>query len=58
LNTFKCIFVTIVQLLKQAFLLPQTVANALKQRRRQIVLNEHEVERLDRLRNPSNYLGK
>jgi hypothetical protein len=50
--------VTIVQLLKQAFLLPQTVANALKQRRRQIVLNEHEVERLDRLRNPSNYLGK
>jgi hypothetical protein len=39
-------------------LLPQTVANALKQKRRQIVLHEHEVERLDRLRNPSNYQGK
>jgi CO dehydrogenase/acetyl-CoA synthase epsilon subunit len=49
---------TVIQMAKQVWLLPQTVANAVKQRRRQIVLNEHEVERLDRIRNPSKYLGK
>jgi hypothetical protein len=37
---------------------PQTVVVALKQRRRQVLQNEHEVERLDRVRNPSKYLGK
>jgi len=34
------------------------VANAVKQRRRQIVLNELEAERLDRIRNPLKHLGK
>jgi hypothetical protein len=58
MKTLKLICLTILQLLKQAWLLPQTVANAVKQRRRQVVLNEHEVERLDRIRNPSKYLGK
>jgi hypothetical protein len=58
MNTLKLIYLTIVQLVKQAWLLPQTFANAAKQRRRQVVLNEHEVERLDRIRNPSKYLGK
>jgi len=48
----------IIQLLKQAWLLPQSVAIAVEQRRRQIVLNELEAERLDRIRNPSKYLGK
>jgi hypothetical protein len=57
MNTLKLIYLTIVQLVKQAWLLPQTFANAAKQRRRQVVLNEHEVERLDRIRNPSKYLG-
>jgi hypothetical protein len=43
---------------KQVWLLPQSVAIALRQKRRQIALNELEAERLDRIRNPSKYLGK
>jgi hypothetical protein len=58
MNALKLIYLTIIQLVKQAWLLPQTIANAVKQRRRQVVLNEHEAERLDRIRNPSKYLGK
>jgi hypothetical protein len=49
---------TIFQLIKQVWLLPQTIANAIQQRRRQMVRNELEAERLDRIRNPSKYLGK
>ena len=56
--TLKVIYLTILQLVKQVWLLPQSVANAVKQRQRQIVLNEHEAERLDRIRNPFKYLGK
>ena len=58
MHTLKLIRLTIIQLLKQAWLLPQSVTIAVKQRRRQIVLNELEAERLDRIRNPSKYLGK
>ena len=58
MHTLKLIGLTILQLVKQACLLPQSVANAVQQRRRQVVLNEHEAERLDRIRNPSKYLGK
>ena len=58
MNTLKLIYLTISQLIKQAWLLPQSVAIALKQRRRQTVLNELEAERLDRIRNPWKYLGK
>ncbi len=58
MNTLKSICLTILQRVKQARLLPQTVAKALKQRWRQVVRNEHELDRLDRLRNPSKYLGK
>jgi hypothetical protein len=39
-------------------LIPKTIVNAIKQRQRQTVLNELETERLDRIRNPSKYLGK
>jgi hypothetical protein len=49
---------TFLQLLHQIRLLPQTLANALKERQRQTALNELEVERLDRIRNPSKYRGK
>ncbi len=52
------ICMTFIQLVKQTWLLPQSVVNAVKQRRRQGVLNELEAERLDRIRNPSKYLGK
>ena len=58
MHTLKLICLTIIQLVKQAWLLPQSVVNAVKQRRRQIVLNELEAERLNRIRNPSKYLGK
>ena len=58
MNTLKLIYLTISQLIKQAWLLPQSVANAVKQRREQVVLNGLEAERLDRIRNPSKYLGK
>jgi len=54
----KLICLTIIQLAKQAWLLPQSIANAVQQRRRQTVLNELEAERLDRIRNPDKYLGK
>ena len=58
MHTLKFICLTLMQLAKQAWLLPQSVANALKQRRLQVVLNRHEAERLDRIRNPSKYRGK
>ncbi|MBI3849567.1 MAG: hypothetical protein HY298_04650 [Verrucomicrobia bacterium] len=58
MRTLKLIFQTIIQLVKQAWLLSQSVVIAVQQRRRQVVVNELEVERLDRIRNPSKYLGK
>ena len=58
MHTLKLICLTIIHLVKQAWLLPQSVAMAVKQRRRQLVLNGVEAERLDRIRNPSKYLGK
>ena len=58
MHTLKLICLTILQLVKQVLFLPQSVANAVQQRRRQIVLNELEAERLDRIRNPLKYLGK
>jgi hypothetical protein len=58
MNKLTMIWLSIIQSVKQAWLLPQTLALAFKQRRQQIVLNEHQVERLDRLRNPSKYRGR
>ena len=58
MRTLKLICLTIGHLVKQAWLLPRALANAGRQKRRQIVLDELEVERLDRIRNPSKYLGK
>ena len=58
MNKFKHICLTLFELVKQACLLPQTIANAATQRRKQLLLNANEVERLDRIRNPSKYLGK
>jgi hypothetical protein len=58
MNPLSLILQALVQSFKRAWLLPQTLANALKKRRLQVVQNEQEVERLDRLRNPSNYRGR
>jgi len=49
---------TIINLVKQAWLLPQTVAIALQHRREQLARRHFEVERLDRIRNPSKYAGR
>jgi hypothetical protein len=58
MKVFKFICQTAFDLFKQVWLFPQWVALALKQRRRQFALNALEAERLDRIRNPSKYLGK
>ncbi len=58
MNTLKFMCLTILQWFKQIAAIPQTIANAAKERERQRVLDEHEVERLDRIRNPSKYRGK
>jgi hypothetical protein len=57
-NTLKLICLTIIQRVKQAFLIPQNMANALKRRQQRAVRKELEVERLDRIRNPSKYRGR
>jgi hypothetical protein len=49
---------TIVNLAKQVWLLPKTIALVLQQRRRLIERHEFEIERLDRIRNPSKYAGR
>lgn len=54
----KLILSAIGNFARQAWLLPQAVANAFSQRREQTALEEQETERLDRIRNPSKYLGK
>jgi hypothetical protein len=58
MRILKRIFLTMFLLIKQVCLFPQSVANAVKQRRRWAVRSAHEAERLDRIRDPSKYLGK
>jgi hypothetical protein len=55
--TLKLICLTIVNLAKQAWVLPQTVTLALQQRRLKLARQQSETERLDRIRNPSKYRG-
>ncbi len=54
----KLVFLTVVNLVKQAWLFPQSLVVMLKEGRQQLTLDAEEVERLDRIRNPSKYLGK
>ena len=49
---------SIIHRVKQAWLFPRSMVTAVKQWRRQTVVNEREAERIDRIRNPSKYLGK
>jgi hypothetical protein len=55
---FELIFRIIVNMAKQAWQLPQTIALAFQQRQRQITRHQFETERLDRLRNPAKYAGR
>jgi len=54
----KDICLTTVLLVKQVCLLPQSIANAFKEKRSWALRKDLEAERLDRIRNPSKYLGK
>jgi hypothetical protein len=54
----KLIGVILFELVKQVWLLPETIANFFKGRQQQKLVNEMEVERLDRIRNPHKYRGK
>jgi hypothetical protein len=58
MDTLKLVCLTIIQFIRQTVLLPRTVALALRHKRQQVVFDEHELDRLDRLRNPSKYQGK
>lgn len=58
MHRLKLIRQWIVRLVKQVGLYPQSFALAVKERQRQAVLNEQEAERIDRICNPSKYLGK
>ena len=54
----KLIGLILFELVKQIWLLPETIANFIKGRQQQKLVNEMEVERLDRIRNPHKYRGK
>lgn len=58
MKKLKLIGLIFIQLLKQVWFLPRSIADAVKQRRHWIVQNKAEAERLDRIRNPEKYLGK
>jgi hypothetical protein len=58
MRILKEICFTVFLLIKQTFLLPQSIANAFKEKRRCMARNELEAERLDRIRNPSKYRGR
>ena len=58
MQMLRFIFEATVSLIKQAWRFPQSAAVAIKQARLRFALNALEAERLDRIRNPSKYLGK
>jgi hypothetical protein len=58
MNLPKLICLTLIQLVKQVWFLPQSFAQSVRQRRLLAAQNELEAERLDRIRNPSKYAGR
>jgi hypothetical protein len=58
MNALKFICLAVAQFAKQIWLLPQSIAAAVKQKRRGMARNKLEAERLDRIRNPEKYLGR
>lgn len=54
----KLIGLTLVHMRKQVGRLPQTLLNAIRQQKLNARRAAREAERLDRIRNPSKYLGK
>jgi hypothetical protein len=58
MHSLKLLFSTLTGLILQAWRLPAYLARLLRLKRQQSILSAHEAERLDRIRNPSKYLGK
>ena len=58
MNVLRDFLLTIRQCAKFACSLPRLAVNVIKQRRGARARHQLEVERLDRLRNPSQYAGK
>ena len=58
MNPLKNIWMKVSQGFAKICPLPQAIANFARQRQQQVVLNELEAERLDRIRNPEKYRGK
>jgi hypothetical protein len=58
MRALKLICERTVGVMKAAWRWPELVALALRQRRLRSALDVLEAERLDRIRNPSKYLGK
>lgn len=54
----KVIFLTVVELVKQVWAFPATLAANYRKKNAPVTAGAVEAERLDRLRNPSKYLGK
>ena len=57
-QALKVVGFTIFQVVKLIWSLPQLIAASLRARRKQDDLDSAEAERLDRLRNPSDYIGR
>ena len=58
MQLLKRILQAIAKFVKATWFLPESILVAIKQKRRQTRVDESEVERLDRIRNPAKYLGK
>lgn len=58
MKTLKLIGLSFIQLLRQVWMLPQTIADAGRQRQLRTIQQELETERLDRIRHPEKYRGK
>jgi hypothetical protein len=58
MNLLKSISHAIISMAGQVWLLATSPAASFKQALRQIEVDKHEAERLDRIRNPSKYRGK
>ena len=58
MNWLKLIGLTLFELVKQIWFFPRSIAAGNRTRRRHAVRIELEAERLDRIRNPSKYLGR
>ncbi len=58
MHTLKLIRHAIVRFVKRTWLLPQAVAIAVRQKRRQITLEQFEAERFDQIPDPTQYPGE